>query len=180
MANTPKKDKALRWPIGILLGTVGIIALSVGTIIFALQNPVQLDNDYNSKYREIDKNINDIIEANIEFNKHYKLSYVKHPLKLKGTLIAYTLTPLKHKAVKDVKIEAVLTRPNEVNNNIILTFKDKGNGLYEADLVDLPLEGRWNLFATVTVGDKKGFLRLRLDSRYPDDILPFGTVIPMT
>lgn len=180
MAHTPKKDKGLRWPVGILVGTVGIIALCIGTIIFALQNPVQLDNDYNSKYRDIDKNINEIIEANIAFKKRYKLSYVKHPLKLKDTLIAYKLTTLDGKAVKDVIIEAILTRPNEVNSNITLSFRDRGNGLYEADLVDLPLEGRWNLFATVTVGKEKGFLRLRLDSRYPDDILPFGTVIPMT
>jgi len=175
-----KRDKALRWPIGILLGTAGIIALCIGTIIFALQHPVQMDNDYNSKYRDIDKNINDIIEANIEFKKKYKLTYMKHPLKLKGTLIAYKLTTVDGKAVKDVKIEAILTRPNEVNNNITLTFTHKGKGLYEADLVDLPLKGRWNLFATVKIGEEKGFLRLRLDSRYPDDILPFGTVIPMT
>jgi len=180
MDNTPKKDKALRWPVGILLGTIGIIALCIGTIIFALQNPVQLDNDYNSKYRDVDKNINEIIEANIEFKKRYKLSYVKHPLKLKDTLVAYKLTTIDGKVVKSVTIKAILTRPNEVNNNITLTFVHKGNGLYESGLVDLPLKGRWNLFATVTVGEQKGFLRLRLDTRYPDDILPFGTVIPMT
>ena len=180
MSKSPKKDKALRWPIGILLGTAGIIALCVGTIMFALQHPVQMDNDYNSQYRDIDRNINDIVEANIEFKKHFKLVYMKHPLKAKDTLVAYTITTIDGKAVSDAKIEAVLTRPNEVNHNITLTLTHKGEGLYEAKMVDLPLLGRWNLFATVTVGKHKGFLRLRLDSRYPNDILPFGTVIPMT
>jgi len=180
MSNLPKKDKALRWPVGILIGTVGIIALCVGTIIFALQHPVQMDNDYNSQYRDIDKNINEIVQADIAFKKHYKLTYMKHPLKAKNTLIAYTITTLDGKEVNDAKIEAVLTRPNEVMSNITLTLINKGKGLYESNLVDLPLQGRWNLFATIIVGKDKGFLRLRLDTRYPDDILPFGTVIPMT
>ena len=174
-----KKDKALRWPIGIFLGTIAIIALSVGTIIVALKNPVQMDNDFNSQYRNIDKNINDIVEANIAFKKRYKLHYMGHPLKAKGTLIAYTVTTADNKPVLDAKIKAVLTRPNEVRNNIELDFKSMGNGLYEAGLVDLPLLGRWNLYASVKVGDNEGFLRLKLDSRYPKYILSFETVVPM-
>lgn len=177
---TPKQDKALRWPIGILLGTIGIIILSVGTVIFALNNPVQLDNDYNSQYRNIDKNINEIVAKNVAFKKKYSLYYMEHPLKLKDTLIAYTVMTKDNQPVLDAKIEAVLTRPNEVFNDITLKFTSIGNGVYQADLVDLPLKGRWNLYAIVTVGKNKGFLRLRLDTRYPKDIVPFETITPMT
>ena len=177
---TPKKDKALRWPIGILIGTICVIILSVGTVIFAVQHPVQLDNDFNNQYRNIDKNINHIVEANIAFKKKYSLFYMEHPLKAKDTLIAYTVMTKNNEPVLDAKIEAILTRPNEVFNDIPLTFKSIGNGVYEADLVDLPLLGRWNLYAIVTVGKEKGFLRLRLDTRYPKDIVPFETIVPMT
>jgi hypothetical protein len=174
-----KKDKALRWPIGIIVGTIAIIALSVGTIIVALENPVQMDNDFNSEYRNIDKNINDIVAANVAFKKKYKLSYMAYPLKAKASRIAYSVMTQDDRPVVDAKIDAVLTRPNEVQNDIKLNFKSVGKGIYEADLVDLPLLGRWNLYASVTVGTEKGYLRLKLDTRYPKDILPFETVLPM-
>ena len=105
---------------------------------------------------------------------------MEHPLKAKGTLIAYTVMTKSNEPILDAKIEAILTRPNEVFNDITLTFKSIGHGVYEADLVDLPLQGRWNLYAIVTVGKEKGFLRLRLDTRYPKDIVPFETIVPMT
>ncbi len=174
-----KIDKALRWPIGIFIGTIAIIALSIGTIVVALKNPVQMDNDFNSQYRNIDKNINDIVAANIAFKKKYHLFYMEHPLKAKDTLIAYSIMTADNQPVNDAKIEAVLTRPNEVRNDIQLSFRSIGNGVYEADKVDLPLLGRWNLYATVSVGEDRGFLRLKLDTRYPKFILPFETALPM-
>ncbi len=174
-----KVDRGLRWPRGIILGTIGIILLSAGTIWIAVKNPVQMSNDFINKYKVIDKNINDVINANIAFNKKYSFSYIPNPLRQKECEISYKVVTKEGKAVNDATIHALLTRPDEVNHDIKLELKRMDNGLYTFKKVDLPLEGRWNLFANVTVGDEKGFLRLKLDTRYPKDILDFETVLPM-
>lgn len=179
MSPTPKKDKALRWPIGITIGTLGIIVLCVGTIVVAVKNPVAMDNDFNNEYRYIDKNINKILEDDIAFKKVYNLYYMEHPLKTKDTLIAYTIMDAKQVPVDDAKFSGILTRPNETRHDIPLEFTNIGNGVYEAKKVDLPLDGRWNLFVEVQTKDNRGFSKLRLDSRFPEEILPFGTVVPI-
>lgn len=179
MSQEPKTDKALRWPIGISIGTVAIIALCIGTIVVAVTNPVQMDNDYNQKYRYIDKNINDLVEADFEFRQNYTLYYMEHPLKMKETLVAYTLMTKSNLPVADANLTGILTRPDETNSDITLAFTSIGNGVYEAKKVDLPLEGRWNLFVQIAAGKHTGFSRLRLDTRFPTEILPFGTVVPI-
>ncbi|MDH5464467.1 MAG: FixH family protein [Thiovulaceae bacterium] len=167
------------WPWMILLGTFAIIWLSVYTVIFALRNPVQLSNDHMGKYSDVDKRFNDIINANIDFKKSYTLSYIPSTLPKKGTQIRYELKTLDGKAVKDAKLTVLLTRPDDVLHDIKLELDSQKGSFYTFKKVDLPLMGRWNLYTNVSVGDKKGFLNLRLDTRYPKDVLPYGTSIPM-
>ena len=174
-----KKDKALRWPIGITIGTIGIIVLCVATIMVAMKNPVEMDNDFNKGYKFVNKNINEIMLENHKFQEKYTLYYMEHPLQEKQTLIAYTLMTKSNTAVVDANFTGILTRPDETDSDIILEFSSIGNGVYEAKKIDLPLKGRWNLFVKVETKNDRGFSRLRLDTRYPKEILPFGTVVPI-
>lgn len=167
------------WPKGIALAIFGIILLSIYTVYFALKNPVQDSNDHLTDYRVVDDHINDLIDANIAFNKKYHVEYLGTPIQTHSSVIVYRITTHEGVAVDDVHIEAVLTRPTERRNDIKLELEHTGRGLYQFKAVTLPLEGRWHLFANFVAGEDKGFSQLQLDTRYPNDVQPYGIATPM-
>lgn len=171
-----KVDKALRWPIAIMAGIVFIVILSGATIWIALKNPVQEANDFIKTYKEVDKGINDILEANHAFNSKYTLVFSTKALTVKECIVTYTITNKSGKAVNNAKIEALLTRPNETLNDRKLELESVKEGLYSFKKLDLPKQGRWNLFANVSIGEDKGFLKLRLDTRHPGKQFDFSEV----
>ncbi len=167
------------WPIGIALSIVGVIALSVATVMVALKNPVQMDNDHMSAYKHIDRNINDIINDNIAFNRLYTIEFLNEDFVLKAFVPKLRVVDKKGQSVQNVEFEILFTRPDEVNHDIKAKLASNKEGMYTFEAIDFPLKGRWNIFIHAKVGDKKGYLRLKLDSRYPKDRTPFETVLPM-
>lgn len=168
------------WPYGIVLGIIGVFIMSIGTVVFALKNPVQEANDFMDKYQTVDNSINDKINANIAFRKHYKAVYSTKRFDENHTAISYKVTTLDGKAVNDATFEAILTRPDEVQSDITLSIDKVENGLYTFKPVTLTKQGRWNIFMYVSVGKYKGYERLKLDTRYPTaDPLPFDIAIVM-
>lgn len=174
-----KKKKSF-WPIGIALAIVGVIFLSIGTVIVAVKNPVQMDNDHISAYKHVDRNINDIINNNIDFQKSYQIKFVNSDFALKDFKPLFKVLDKKGNSVKDAKFEVLFTRPNEVVHDIMAKYDRFNNDLYTFMPITFPLKGRWNVFVNVTVGEKRGYLRLKLDSRYPKDRTSFDTILPMT
>ena len=173
------EKKKTFWPKGIALATLGVIILSVGTIVIAVKNPVQDANDHMTDYKDVNKRINSMIEANIAFNSKYKFEYLAHPLNNKASVIAYRVTTQAGEAVNNADLEVMLTRPTERGHDISLEVDSVKDGVYTFKTVSLPLKGRWNLFANVSVETEKGYKRLKLDTRYPKDIEQYGIAVPM-
>ncbi|KIM11878.1 MAG: hypothetical protein KU37_03205 [Sulfuricurvum sp. PC08-66] len=163
------------WPWGIILGILAIIALSVGTIVIAVSNPVQMSNDHLDDYHAVDSHINDIHTDNIAFRKHYTMQYMTQAFEANNTQIVYKIENNATKTgVEGAKFQAVLTRPDELQSDITLELESEASGLYTFKAVNLPKLGRWNLFVKVEVEGYKAFERLKLDTRYPQKVEPFG------
>jgi len=162
-----KKDKALRWPYGIALSFIGIIALIYFTIYETMKYPVEASDMNMLNYHQYDKNANDIIMQKIAFDKEYTLNFISDTIKTDETQIKYRLTDKAGNPVNSAKIRAVVTRPNEHKYDIKLENPTVKDGVYTFEKITLPKEGRWNIIASVEVDSKKRFLNLKADTRYP-------------
>jgi hypothetical protein len=161
------KQKAMHWPYGIALSFIAIIALIVGTIIVAQDNKVEDADLYMQNYHVIDENANEILYAQIDFNKKYTIEFATEALKLDDTVIAYRLLDKLGNPITDAEVEVVITRPNTHAHDMSLENPTVGvDGLYEFESVKLPLEGRWDIMAKFTVGENYRYYNLKADTRY--------------
>lgn len=160
-----KDTKALRWPYGIALSFVLIIGLIYGTIVVSLDYPIEPSDRNLLNYHEYDKNANEIILKKIAFDKKYDLSYVSQPIAMSETKIEYKLTDKLGNGVNGAQIKAMITRPDQNDFDIMLENPTVSDGLYSFEAVTLPKAGRWNIIASVNVGDDLRFLNLKADTR---------------
>ncbi|KGI55647.1 FixH family protein [Campylobacter sp. MIT 97-5078] len=122
-SNSQTKKKTF-WPYGILLSILAIILACATTIIFSLDYPVYEDDSFMQKYQSVDRNINDIKQKQINFEKNYHLSLNLKPQLDKKKREFYelesTTTELEillrevHEDISayGISFEALLTRPH--------------------------------------------------------------------
>lgn len=141
-----------------------IVAI-VFAIKVALTAPVKLSNYGMQNYHEYDANINDIIEAKIAFNKNYTIHFLTPQISAKGVVIAYKLSDKANNPINNGQIEVVLTRPDTIDFDITLSNPVVADGVYTFKATDLPKQGRWDILAKVSIGDKQRFYNLKADTR---------------
>jgi nitrogen fixation protein FixH len=157
----------MHWPYGIALSFVLVFALIVMTIIVASDNKVEDADLYMQNYHLADANANEIIMAEIAFNKKYSVSFATEKLDPKGTVIAYKLTDKLGNPVTDAEMEVVVTRPNTHAYDITLKNPVVSvDGIYAFDTVALPVEGRWDIMAKINIGNNYRYYNLKADTRY--------------
>ena len=70
--------------------------------------------------------------------------------------------------IENAKIKVIVTRPNEHKYDMELNNPKYENGVYRFESIKLPLEGRWDIMAKVTIGDKQRFFNVKADTRAKD------------
>jgi len=163
------KKKAMHWPYGIALSFVLVIALVVGTIMVAGKNKVENSDLYMNNYHQVDENANAIMMAQIAFNGKYDLRNLSTPLNAAKTVIAYGLSDKAGNPVTDAAIEVVITRPDTHDHDMtLLNPNNNGAGVFTFEPVSLPLEGRWNVMAKITIGSDYRYYNIKGDTRTPE------------
>ncbi|MEA1919869.1 MAG: FixH family protein [Campylobacterota bacterium] len=162
-----KDPKALRWPYGIALSFVLIIGLIFGTIAVSLDYPIEPSDRNLLNYHEYDKNVNEIIEKKIAFDKEYDLTFVSDPISVESTQVKYKLIQKNGKSIDNAVVKAMITRPDQNDYDIVLENPKVQDGVYSFESVTLPKEGRWNIIASISIDDHLRFLNLKADTRYP-------------
>jgi hypothetical protein len=160
------KSKAMRWPYGIALSFVLIIALIVGTIIVASDNAVEPSDLYMSDYHHVDENINELIRKKIAFDQKYEIRYLNEGIKNENMVLAYQINNRDGSSVNDAVLKVKVTRPNTHAFNLELKDPQIVEGRYTFAPINLPKEGRWNLMAYVKVGENERYYNLKADTRY--------------
>lgn len=163
------KEKAMHWPYGIALSFVLVIALIIGTIIVASDNKVENSDLYMQNYHKADANANEILMAQIAFNKKYTIAYLTKKLDMQESVISYRLQDKLGNPVTDASIEVIITRPN--SHAYDMTLKEPTvsvDGIYEFAATSLPVEGRWDIMAKITVGENYRYYNLKADTRYSE------------
>ncbi|WP_345976445.1 FixH family protein [Sulfurimonas sp. HSL3-7] len=163
-----KKSQGKVWPYAIVLSILGIVAASVMTVVVAVQHPVEMSDMDMQNYHHYDANANDIIAAQIAFDKKYSIVYASQELNQDNAVVIYKVTDKEGMSVNDAKINIVLTRPDNRNSDIVMDTPAIENGLYVFNAGKLPLTGRWNIMAHIVVNGYERYYSLKADTRYPN------------
>jgi len=173
-----KMSDGRHWPVGIIMATILIVIACAATIYLALLQPVQEDGDMMQSYHDFDSSANGIIVANVVFNKKYTLRYIGEGVSEEGSTIAYKLVDNKGKAVNNAKFEVILSRPVIQEDQVVLGKPRVDNGVYSFDNIKVPLKGRWNILARVSIGED--FRHMNLKSNTMDKgVYEYGLDKPM-
>ena len=141
-----------------------VFGFCVATIVVTQSANIQESDAYMTHYQDADANVNDLIEAQIEFDKKYKIEYISKGIQT-GSIIEYRVTNLDGNLINDAEVLLATSRPetNEFNQNINNPVVE--NGIYSFSGLEFPKVGVWNLIAKVKVGDDYRFYNVKADTR---------------
>jgi nitrogen fixation protein FixH len=154
------------WPYAIGISIAFIFAACIATIVVSNTLPVEKSDDYMMGYHEADMNANKLINDQIAFDKKYKVEFINNGLDMKNTKLQYRVTDLDSNLIDSAKFKIITTRPNKKEYDQEFTESKYENGIYTFDNIKLPLEGRWNIMAKITIGDNTRFLNIKADTRH--------------
>ena len=153
------------WPYAIGISITAVFGACVATIIIANTLPVEKSDTYMMGYHQADAKANELIKARIEFDKKYKVQYVTDSLSLDESVIKYKVSTYRGNIVDNAKIIVVVTRPNNHKHDQELSNPTVSNGVYTFSKISLPVAGRWDIMAKVTVNDVERFYNVKADTR---------------
>lgn len=154
-----------QWPIFIAVAIFGVVLLSYWTIKQTMKADLSQSDLYMSYYQNVDDNINDILEANIAFDKEYSLKLVAVNLGGKDGEIVYEIRKKDGTPVNDANVKLVLSRPLNDAKDIVLNPTKVKEGKYYFEHIHLPKKGRWNLMLKVDLHEKRRYYNLKADTR---------------
>ncbi len=144
--------------IGLPIFGIALVAGLITMIGVAIKNPVEMDSSHMMPYHELDKNYNQIAEAEKKFDSKYNIAFSKlvaqkdKPAKLELNITEKNGNPA------DVKITALVTRPDTSKYDIKITNFHKVESTYLSQPFSLGLEGRWKVVYKIEAGDMQKFL----------------------
>lgn len=153
------------WPYAITASIIMVFGFCVATIVVSQQRPVEKSDTYMMGYHEADDKANELIRARIEFDKKYKIEYIADSLSQDSSVIKYRVTDIDSNSVNNATIKVVVTRPNSHKYDQELINPKVENGVYTFDSIKLPVAGRWDIMAKVSVGDVQRFYNVKTDTR---------------
>lgn len=160
-----EKNRGQIWPIAIGVSILLIFFAAIATVMVAVKHPIEESDLYMRNYHDIDANINQLVKDRISFDKVYKLKYVTEQFKADKTVIKYKITDMNGVAVNNAKIEVKITRPDIHKYDMSLKAPSVNQGIYSFEEITLPKEGRWDILAKISVGDKQRYMHLKVDTR---------------
>mgnify|MGYP000090128824 CR=1 FL=1 len=159
------KSNGKIWPYAIAISIFLVFIAAVATVIIANKLPVEDSDTYMMNYHEADAKANDLIQARIDFDKLYKIKFIPNGLNLKSSTVQYSIIDKDSNPVNNAKIKIIVTRPNKHKFDQEFTNVNIENGLYTFSNITLEKEGRWDIMAKVTIGDKQRFFNVKADTR---------------
>lgn len=162
------RSKGRIWPYAIVVSILLVFAAAVATVVVAVNNPVEMSDLDMQGYHHYDAHANDIIAAEIAFDKKYTIDYITKELNQDNAVIVYKVSNKEGKGINDAKINIMVTRPDNHKSDIAFDTAEVDNGVYTFEVGKLPLAGRWDVMAHVVVGENEKFLSLKADTRYPN------------
>ena len=149
------------WPYGIAISIILVAIMCADMVRIALANPVHMDNYYFTDYRNVDENINKIIESKKIFDDKYLLDINFKEFTSKNNKIKIKLTDKNtSRNIETAKIQLLITRPDVSTFDKKPKFKGIEDGYYVFEPFDIQKKGRWQIMVKVDVDKLASFTKL--------------------
>ena len=162
------KSNGRIWPYAIGGSIIMVFGFCVATIVVTQSAHIQESDAYMTHYQEADANANDLIEAEIAFNKKYKIEYVTDGITSKDAVVKYKVTTVDNDSVDNAELTLATSRPETKEFNQNLNNPTVQNGVYTFTGLEFPKVGVWNLITKVKVGNDYRFYNIKADTRIKD------------
>jgi hypothetical protein len=160
-----KKVKNNYWPQAIIASILFIIVACGYTIKVALDNPVQMDSSYMTKYQQVDENINELLLAQKSFDKKYRVNTVQDSMVMgKNSLSLNLKDKSNNQAISDAEIKLLVTRPDSEDFDKKPKVISYENGIYTFEEFEIDKIGRWQIIAKITIGENYGYYKNELNA----------------
>ncbi len=170
-------------------------AMIIWTIKSAVNTPVYEDRSFMTNYQDVDYNYNDMVNANIAFNKKYTTSVkineqdrgldisdilygqrsLKKMSKNQNLLVVgenhLTLSIIDRatkEIINDANITFQITRPIVDRDDILLNNFSFDGKIYSSSF-KINKRGHWNIIAKVIVGKDSGYLYIKTKTPTKDN-----------
>ncbi|MEA3227788.1 MAG: FixH family protein [Campylobacterota bacterium] len=153
------------WPYAISASIIFIFGACIATIMVSVKLPVEKSDTYMMGYQEANVEANNLIKSRIEFDKQYQIKYITDNFNLKDSVIKYSVSDIDNNPVNSAKLKIIITRPNNHKNDQEIIDPKIENGIYSFSNIDVPLEGRWDIMAKISIDDKERFYNIKADTR---------------
>ena len=152
------KLSELKWPIGIIISIMCVMALGVWTIKQANIQPVMMDDYYFESYGDVDENINDILLSQQKFDKKYNFNFNTKAFHIGENILKMNiLTKDGKKEISDANITIKITRPDTNQFDKMLKVTNNNQGMYTFEKFDIQKLGRWQIKTKISIGDLTSF-----------------------
>jgi len=158
------KSSGRIWPYALGGAITLVFGFGVATVIVTGKADIQPSERYMTYYQDADAKANDLINARIDFDKKYKISYVSNGIAT-GKTVSYKLTDLEGNPINNAKILLATSRPETKVFDQKLDTPQVKDGVYIFDGLKFPKAGVWNLEAKISVGANSRFYNIKADTR---------------
>lgn len=156
------KIKINYWPLGIL-GLLGIgVVLTIWTIKKASQNPTYMDSAYFADYRTVDKNINEFIAKESEFNSKYMVDTESTNMVIGENSVNIKVFDKDMQPIENAKVSLLVTRPHTTASDIKLDMSYTEDGEYVSKPFSIKDKGRWEVIYRVEIDGLVSFKKVKL------------------
>lgn len=153
------------WPYAIGISITMVFGFCVATIVVTQSANIQESDAYMTHYQDADAKANELIEAQIAFDKKYTIEYISDGIAKENGIIKYRLTDKNSLAVNDAKIIVATSRPETAQYNQTLQNPTVIDGVYSFSGALFPKVGVWNIIAKVETSDESRYLNIKADTR---------------
>jgi hypothetical protein len=156
------KRKINYWPLGIL-GLLGIgVGLTIWTIDVASKNPTYMDSAYLTDYRNVDKNINDLLAQEKKFDEKYIVDLEESTIELGQNSAVLKIFDKDMQPIENAVVSAQITRPHTTASDISLELNYSEDGEYSSKDFDIKDKGRWEIIYKIKLDNLTVFKRVKI------------------
>lgn len=146
------------WPHAIVTMILLAIVACAWTIKIALDNPVEMDSYYLTKYQQVETNINEILEHQATFDANYQVKHesVKFTMNQNNS-VTFSILDKNGKAIENAKVRLVISRPETNTNNQEFLLDKATNGKYTFEGIKVEKPGRWQILTRISIDGVEGY-----------------------
>jgi len=106
-----KKSNGRIWPYAIGLSITLVFGFCVGTIVVTQTADIQMSDSYMTNYQDVDAKANDIIKAEIAFDKKYNVSFDSKEISSDNSTLKYSVSDKNNNVVNSAELILAISRP---------------------------------------------------------------------